>query len=285
MEEKHFIKPSFDIEVKAEIKGIAKIEDNINDIKQMAIQLKEYYENVVFTEDDMKSAKDEKANINKFKDKVAEFKSKILAEYNKPIEIFDTTAREAIKTLDEAYKLINVQVAEYETRLKAEKEAEILDYFTEYASSHDIDFVNYKQANINVTLTASMKGLKESAKGFINKICDDLILIDTQEHKAEILAEYKQSLNVAGAITSVTDRFKRIEAEKVRMAELQAKKEAEAQVVAKVEEKVIAPVIETVEPIVTNAVKLQKATFTVIATKEKMDELKSFLIKGGYRYE
>lgn len=285
MEEKHFIKPSFDIEVKAEIKGIAKIEDNINDIKQMAIQLKEYYENVVFTEDDMKSAKDEKANINKFKDKVAEFKSKILAEYNKPIEIFDTTAREAIKTLDEAYKLINVQVAEYETRLKAEKETEILDYFTEYASSHDIDFVNYKQANINVTLTASMKGLKESAKGFINKICDDLILIDTQEHKAEILAEYKQSLNVAGAITSVTDRFKRIEAEKVRMAELQAKKEAEAQVVAKVEEKVIAPVIETVEPIVTNAVKLQKATFTVIATKEKMDELKSFLIKGGYRYE
>lgn len=59
-----------------------------------------------------------------------------------------------------------------------------------------------------------MKSLKEQAKAFIDKIVDDLNLIKTQEHKAEILVEYKQTLNVAQAITIVINRFKAIEEEK-----------------------------------------------------------------------
>ena len=75
-------KPSFDIEVKAEIKGISEIENNIEQVKEFAIELKKYYENVVFTEEDMKLAKDEKSEINKFKKKVQDFKKQILEEYN-----------------------------------------------------------------------------------------------------------------------------------------------------------------------------------------------------------
>ena len=59
---------------------------------------------------------------------------------------------------------------------------------------------------------------------FIDKIADDLNLIDTQEHKAEILVEYKQSLNVSNAITTVNNRFKAIEEEKAKQEkELQQK--------------------------------------------------------------
>ena len=85
-----------------------------------------------------------------------------------------------------------------------------------YLNSKNIDFVTFESANINVTLTASMKSLKEQAKNFIDKIVDDLNLIDTQEHKAEILVEYKQSLNVSQAITTVTNRFKAIEEENAK---------------------------------------------------------------------
>ena len=64
-----------------------------------------------------------------------------------------------------------------------------------------------------------MKSLKEQAKYFIDKVADDLKLIETQEHKAEILVEYKQTLNVSNAITTVANRFKAIEEEKVRQQE------------------------------------------------------------------
>ena len=68
-----------------------------------------------------------------------------------------------------------------------------------------------------------MKSLKEQAKAFVDKIADDLNLIETQEHKAEILVEYKQTLNVSQAITTVTNRFKDIEEEKKKQEETKDK--------------------------------------------------------------
>lgn len=60
-----------------------------------------------------------------------------------------------------------------------------------------IDFVTFEQANIGITLSASLKSLKEQAKNFADRISDDLMLIQTQENKAEILVEYKNTLNVS----------------------------------------------------------------------------------------
>ena len=40
-EKKEFIKPSLELEVKAEVKGISKLEDNMNEVKSMAIAIKE----------------------------------------------------------------------------------------------------------------------------------------------------------------------------------------------------------------------------------------------------
>ena len=101
--------------------------------------------------------------------------------------------------------------------MKSKKEKEIKEYFEEYKTANNIGFITYGQARINVTLSASMKSLKEQAKQFIDKIVDDLKLIETQEHKTEILVEYKQTLNVSQAITSVTNRFKAIEEEKKKI--------------------------------------------------------------------
>ena len=188
--------------------------------------------------------------------------------------------------------------------LKNIKEQEIKDYFEEYKKANNIDFVTYLQARINVTLSASRKSLKEQAKQFIDKIVDDLKLIDTQEHKTEILVEYKQSLNVSQAITSVTNRFKAIEEEKKRQEELKRKQLEEDQrradesirvqteatrqalenFIPKTEERVEetilqAPVIEEKQE------EILTLRFTVRGTRTKLRELKQFLENGGYEWE
>ncbi len=204
------LKPEFNGEIKANIKSLGEIESNMQEVKEYVIALNDYYKGLQFSEETMKEAKEEKAKVNKFKEKVADYRKSIVAEYNKPIKAFETMAKETENLLTETYKSINEQVENYTNQQKEEKENRIKLYFNEYLSENNIDFVTFEQAKINVTLSASEKSLKEQAKAFIDKIIQDLQLIATQENNAEILVEYKQTLNVSNAITTVVNRQKAI---------------------------------------------------------------------------
>ena len=141
--------------------------------------------------------------------------------------------------------------------------------------SKNIDFITYENAGINVTLSASLKKLKEQARAFIDRVCEDLALIDMQEHSAEILVEYKQSLNVSAAIVSVNERLQAIEAERERRKSEKQKEEPEKPVPEPV---ISAP--KVVEPEQEYTMKIR-----VTATKAKLRELKAFLDEKGYKYE
>lgn len=276
-------KPEFKGEIRAEIKGLSQIEDNIKEVNDFAVKLNEYYSNVIFTEETLKEAKTEKANINKFKDKVADFRKKIVAEYNKPIELFEKTAKETEALLKETYANINLQVQKYEDKQKQEKEKEVKEYYQEYAKSNNLEWITeekyYQMANINVTLSASIKSLMEQVKAFIDKIQDDLKLISTQQNEIEILAEYKQTLNVSLAITTVAERMKRLEEERKAKEKAEEVQQQEEKVVEKVQEALKAPKEEE---------KIYSMTFKVWGTLKQLQGIKSYLEelkKDGVRYE
>lgn len=286
------VKPEFDGEIQARIKSVGEIESNMKEVKGYVEELNNYYKSVTFTEETLKQAKEEKAKVNKFKTEVADYRKKITAEYNKPIKVFEDTAKETEKLLSETYNTINQQVAGFEEEQKRQKEQEIREYFEEYKTANDIDFVNYEQAQINVTLTASVKSLKEQAKAFIDRIMDDLKLIETQECKEEILVEYKQNLNVSKSIQEVANRHKLLEEEKKRQEELKNKQleEAKRQADISIKEQELATknaldnfVIEA--PKVVEQEEILTLSFKVRGTRNKLKELKRFLIEGGYDYE
>ena len=281
-------KPQFEGEIKAQIKSVGEIESNMKEVKGYVENLNNYYKNISFTEETMKEAKDEKSKVNKFKKQVSDYRKNIIAEYNKPIKAFEDTAKETERLLTETYNTINQQVANYENKQKEIKEQEIKDYFEEYRKANNIDFITYEQAKINVTLSASMKSLKEQAKSFIDKIADDLKLIETQEHKAEILVEYKQTLNVSQAITMVTNRFKAIEEEKKRQEQkvvhIEMNKDHEiTQKSYEQLENVFNKPLE--QPKEEKTEEILTLKFTVRGTRTKLRELKQFLENGGYDYE
>ena len=58
-------KPKLKNEIEAKISGVAKVEDNIAEAKEYALQLKEYYSKLVFTDDQLDEAKSERISINK----------------------------------------------------------------------------------------------------------------------------------------------------------------------------------------------------------------------------
>ena len=286
------------------VKQLPQIEEHLKELSLEVEQKVENAKSLVCTEENVTTIKQIRASLNKeFKEVENQrkiVKEQILAPYMQFEEIYKMYISDKYKSADNDLK---VKIDSTENELKNIKEQEIKDYFEEYKKANNIDFVTYSQARINVTLSASRKSLKEQAKQFIDKIVDDLKLINTQEHKAEILVEYKKSLNVSQAITSVTNRFKAIEEEKKRQEELKRKQLEEAQRRAdesirvqteatrqalenfipkteEVEETILqAPVIEEKQE------EILTLRFTVKGTRTKLRELKQFLENGGYDYE
>lgn len=284
------------------VKQLPQIEEHLKELSLEVEQKVENAKSLACTEENVTTIKQIRASLNKeFKEVENQrkiVKEQILAPYMQFEEIYKMYISDKYKSADNDLK---EKIDSTENELKNIKEQEIKDYFEEYKKANNIDFVTYSQARINVTLSASRKSLKEQAKQFIDKIVDDLKLIDTQEHKTEILVEYKQSLNVSQAITSVTNRFKAIEEEKKkRQEELKRKQLEEAQrradesiraqteatrqalenFIPKTEETILqAPVIEEKQE------EILTLRFAVRGTRTKLRELKQFLENGGYDYE
>ena len=274
MDAKELEKPVFKGEIKAEIKTLGEIEDNIQEVKEYALEVKEYYSDIVFTEDTKKDAESQKAEINKQKATIADYRKAIVAKYNEPIKNFETTAKETEKILGEAYDFINSQVKAFDEKELQSIREKIEWYFDEYKTSQEVDFVEFEQLGMNITkglLTATnnlTKKTQETITDFIDRIRKDLDLIKTLEFKEEILLEYKKTLKCADAIANVQDRHRQLE---------QMKQEPLTD--EKVQEKisyVTAPIVDE---------KIFELVFKVRGTKSELKQLKEFLENGGYDYE
>lgn len=273
------------------VKQLPVIVEQLAQVKETVIQRVQTATSLVCTDETVKEVKKARAELNaEFKaweEKRKEVKTAVMTPYEKFEAVYKDCVSDTYKKADADLKS---KIDGVEKELKDKKAAEVKEYFNEYLESNGIDFVTFEQANINVTISASMKSLKEQAKAFVDRICDDLALIDTQEHKAEILVEYKKTLNASAAVTSVNARFKAIEDEKKRIEEAEARRAAEEQHIAEIRaaapEPVMEPVPEVSAPVEEQAEEKQYTLrFTVTATKTKLKELKVFLDNGGYKYE
>lgn len=267
------------------VKQLPVIVEQLAQVKETVIQRVQTATSLVCTDETVKEVKKARAELNaEFKaweEKRKEVKTAVMTPYEKFEAVYKDCVSDTYRKADADLK---AKIDGVEKELKDKKAAEVRDYFDEYLDSKNIDFVTFEQTGISITLSASMKSLKEQARGFVDKICDDLALIDTQEHKAEILVEYKRTLNASAAVTGVNARFKAIEDEKRRIEEAELRRAAEEQHIAEIRAAVPEPKI--ISP--TEAAPQEKEytlRFTVTATKDKLRELKVFLDNGGYRYE
>ena len=268
------------------VRQLPEIEERLQEIKVDVTERANKAMSLVCTEENRQAIKDIRADLRKefngWEEKRKEVKEAVLAPYND----FEKSYKDCITDI---YKRVDAdlkgKIDRVEDELKAEREAEVRAYFDEYLASKGIDFITYENADINVTLSASKKSLKEKAKAFIDRVCDDLALIDTQEHKDEIMYEYKRFLNVSSAITTVQMRHKALEEEKAREAERKVREEAEKAAAEKV-----ATVVETLTPptVVDEPIEIEPIVpvkLIVRGTKKQLKALKEFLINNNYDFE
>ena len=258
-------------------------------LEKLSIEIKEKVDkslSLVCTEDTVKDIKKVRAELNKeFQELEAqrkEIKSAILDKYNE----FETIYKDRVANLyNEADSSLKEKITNVEYQLKKEKEEEIREFFEEHCKDKNVN-VQFERMGLNITLSASMKSLKEQTLAFIEKIASDLQLIELEEYKEEILLEYNKTLDFANSKLVVVQRHKQIEEMQKRQEEL-ARKKAEEEKVIEVVEEVIEEEITTpelVEDEVEEEQQMMVVAFQVTATVEQIRELKQWLKERNIQY-
>lgn len=185
-------------------------------------------EGQIVTEDTIQAIKKTRAELNaeakEWEAQRKTVKDAVMTPYNEFEEVYKSEVIEKFKSAD---ALLKDKITVFENKLKDDRKEEIKQYFVELVLSEDIDFLDFTQLGIEIKLSDSIKSYKDRINAFVCKVMDELVLIDTQAHKAEILVEYKKSLNAAKAIKEVSDRkeAERIERERLQMAETNRRKD------------------------------------------------------------
>lgn len=240
---------------------------------------------LVCDEDTVKTIKVLRADLNKdyknFEEQRKVVKEKVLKPYNDFEEIYKKYISAPYKNAD---IILKGRIEVVENDLKAQKEQEVINYFEEYRDSLEIDFVSFADAKINVTLSASLKKLKEECKEYLDKIVDDIQLINSQEHKTEIMVEYKQTLNVSKSIQTVLNRIELIKKEEeIKAKQELERKEIEEEISETQSENVVkAPIVENVES--KNEEKFE-VKFKTFGTIKQIKQLKECANEIGLKLE
>jgi hypothetical protein len=175
-------------------------------------------ENQVATEDTVKTLKAIRAELNKevtvFEAQRKEVKNAVMQPYNYFETVYKAEITDKYKEADETLKS---KISEFEITVKTGRRNALIAYFNELCEFHDIDFLKFESIISEINLSTSEKKYKEQIFEAINRINEDLELIRTETHAAEILTEYKRTLKASAAIAEVRTRK---EAEKLERERL-----------------------------------------------------------------
>ena len=251
------------------------------------------------TEDTKKAVKDTRAMLNKELKDFEEQRKRIKEQVVAPYEAFEKAYNSFIKVkYEKADSILKVKIDEFDRRLKADKEARIRAYFTELCQANNIDFLPFERLCLNIRLNDSDKSLKDIVNTNIDNVVKSLEFIesltDPDEYKAEILTDYKQTLDVMRSINNAKYRKQQREAELQRIEAQKARAE-QARLAAEARAKEVAPLqapeeVKSEERIVKNEAvpaaqeEIIHVTLELIGTRAQLRALRQFLDINNIKY-
>lgn len=233
------------------------------------------------TEENKQEVKQRRTEINNILKELDDRRKFIKNKILEPYEMFNDKYEQECKTkLITASEILKTKIESIEDQQKVAKKVELYDFAMEYIAANDLEnFVKFEDIGLNITLSASMKSLKEQIIAFCEKVKQDIELIRLEEYSGEILYSYMNTHNFAQSKMEVIERHKALDELAKKKTEEDALKEEQQKVVEKVEEVLVAPkeIIEDDEII--------SVTFTINDTKENIVKVREFMKKEGIKYE
>lgn len=260
------------------------IDFNFEELKQEITNRVAMYANMVYTEDQVKQAKADRANLNKFVKALSDERIKVKKQCLKPYEEFEAKVNELSKIVQEPISLIDKQVKEYEEQKKQEKKAKIEEYWenAELAIPFPMTLhLIFDEKWLNASV--SMKSIQEEIKSRLEQIEKDLAtLSNLPEFGFEATEVYKTTLDINKALNE-GHRLSEIQKRKAEYEAEQARLKAEAEL--KKAEPQPQPAQEGFMNPPAEEVKKYAYSFRAFMTIEEAKELKVFFESRNIQFE
>ena len=216
-----------------------KIDWNYEELKAEITEKAKTYETMVYTDDQIKLAKSDKAKLNHLKKALNDERIAREREYMKPFNEFKSQINEIISIIDKPVSIIDKQVKEYDQIKKREKAKKCLELFEELNCNYD--WLDYSKVSnpkwTNTTFT--LKKVQEEIEGKLEQIENDLNTLSSLEaFSFEAIEEYKRSLDVGKAIAegqrlvAIQKRKEEMERQKAEQERIKKENERKAQELA-----------------------------------------------------
>ena len=206
---------------------------NYEEIKNELAERVHIYETVVYDDTQIKQAKADRADLNRFKKALNDERIRREKEYLKPFEDFKNKINELIKIVDKPCEIIDKQIKTYEEDQKAKKREEIKAFFEGLRSDEENtppDWLTFEQIFDDKWLNASVKmsAIVVSIRDTIDRIKNDLVtLASLPNFGFEATEVYKSTLDINRAIRE-GKRLEEIQRRKEEAERMRAEAEAKA---------------------------------------------------------
>lgn len=195
------------------------IEWNADEIRQRVQEMMAEYKNVIYTEDSMKTAKADRATLNKFKKVIEDKRKEVKRRCMEPYEAFEKEIKGILQLIEEPISLIDSQIKGYEEAEK-EKKRKLLEESYRAEIGDMAEILPFEKVFDPRFLNQSVSAKKgaETIAMTISRVRSDLETIDGLDSKYKLNAKYVyiKTLDLSAAI-----------AEERRLRELEERLEAQ----------------------------------------------------------
>lgn len=180
------------------------IDWNKNEFIELVKSITAQYQGLTYTDDQMKSAKGDRAKLNAMKKAISDRRIEVKKAIMHPYETFEAEVKEVVALIEEPINMIDSQIKQYEEEEKEKRRHALVDFF-EKESKEFSDFLSFdaifdkKYLNVSVTLNKA----REEMKAKIDRIRMDVGSIKSfasEKYYMAAMDVYKRTLDVNSAL-------------------------------------------------------------------------------------
>lgn len=194
---------------------------NYEELKAEITEKTKMYETLVYTDDQIKDAKADKAKLNKLKKTLNDERIRLEKEYLEPFNDFKSKINEIIRIIDKPVAVIDKQVKEFEDKKKQDKYDAIKAMWEELEHPSELTLEKiYDSKWLNAS--TSMKSIQDTMTAAVEKFKQDIAtLSNLSEFGFEATEVYKSTLDVNKALYEAQRMSQIAKAKAEREAELE----------------------------------------------------------------
>lgn len=191
------------MELQIQHQELAPIQANLEQIKEYVQGVVAKYQNASYTDEQMKLAKADRAELRHLKEDIDTKRKQVKAAWNAPYLAFETQIKEITALIEEPVALIDGQIKEWEERRKAERRNKLEDVFNRFNQFGALisfeSMVEPEMLKMSITDSKATTLLTRKMEKVTEEIAQLESVVDTQ-FRTECVAVYTKTLNLAQAI-------------------------------------------------------------------------------------